>query len=150
MKTTWILIANASEARLFKTEKHPKDMELIDEFHHPESRQKVVNLVTGGIGSYRKASSTPKSSFEEPTNPKQVEVENFAHELAAKLNEGRNKNLYKNLVLIAPSQFRGLLNKYCNEHVKSLILVALNKDYTKLKKDELSQCLNGLKLHRVA
>ncbi len=142
MRNTWILIANASEARLFNAEKTTKDMQLVQAYSHQESREKIANLIDGGKGSYRKTPS-PKSAYEEPTNPRQVEIERFAHQLAHKLNDGRNKNLYRNLVLIAPSQFQGLLNKFCNPHVKNLIVIRMDKDYTKYKKEELLHYLDG-------
>lgn len=151
MKTTWILIASSSEARLFQAEKTTKDMKLIHEFHHPQSRKKNMQLVSDVPGRYRKSSSTPRSVFEEPTSPKEVEVERFAQELAAILNEGRTKNLYKNLILIAPSHFQGVLNKCCNSHVKNRIVDTIDKDYTKIKQHDLTHYLDGkISLRRVA
>lgn len=150
MRTTWILIANASQARLFKAEKSTKNMELIALFFHPQSRERTVDLVSDVPGRYRNGIS-PKSNFEEATSPKQHEIESFAHELAEKLNEGRNKNLYKNLIVIAPSHFQGLLNKFCNSHVKNLIITTLHKDYTKVKEHDLLHYLDGkVNLRRAA
>lgn len=142
MKTTWILIANASEARLFSAKKTYKDMELIKEFHHPESREKVHNLISDASGRYRKNIS-PKSAFEEMHNPKKLEAEKFAQILAFTLEQGRNKNLYSNLILIAPSQFHGLLNKSCSHFVIDKVIERLDKDYTKIREHDLNKYLNG-------
>ncbi|MBA2653643.1 MAG: host attachment protein [Gammaproteobacteria bacterium] len=143
MKTTWILIANASEARLFQAEKVTKKILLIDEFFHPASRKKIASLVTDVPGRYRKSTSTPLSSFEETFNPKQAEALRFARELAEKLNLGRATNRYTNLILVAPPHFQGLLNKCCNHHVKNLISNTLDKDYTKIREYDLPHYLNG-------
>lgn len=143
MRTTWILIANSSEARLFEASKSTKNMQLINTFAHPESRQKVIDLVTDLPGRYRNSGATPSSFYEDPANAKAVEAERFAHELAHKLNEGRTQNKYHHLILIAPPHFQGLLNKCCNIHVKNLITDTLEKDYTKLKQHELPHYLNG-------
>jgi|688.fasta_scaffold257227_2 protein required for attachment to host cells len=151
MRTTWILIANSSTARIFQAAKTTKDMKLICEIDHPESREKAVNLVSDLPGRYRKSSSSPLSVYEEPTNPKQVEVERFAHQLAHELNEGRNLNKYHDLIIIAPAHFQGLLNKTFNTHVKNLITITLDKDYTRLKQHELLNYLDGkIKLKRAA
>lgn len=151
MKTTWILIANSSEARLFKAEKSHHNMQLIKQFSHPESRDKIVNLVADVPGRYRKNGNAPKSTFEEASNPKKVEAERFAHELANELNKGRTNNLYTNIILIAPSHFQGLLNKYCNIHVHHLIQEAIDKDYTKVKQHQLDKFLDGkIRLRQVA
>lgn len=143
MQTTWILIANGSSARLFETEKNSTKMKLLTEFQHPESRQKITKFIDGGRGRYRSKNDVPGGIYSEPTGPRQVELERFAHELAYKLNEGRTKNLYKNLILIAPAHFQGLMNKFVKSQVKNLVSLALYKDYTKLKQHELVRHLDG-------
>lgn len=143
-KTTWILIANSSQARLFKSEKPYHQIELLMEFAHPESRLKVSNLVSDGYGRVlNRGRGTRASSYEEPTNPKQVEAIRFAQELAQELNLGRAKNQYHNLILVIPAQFRGLLNKYCSNNVINLVEHAIDKDYTKFKQHELVKLLNN-------
>lgn len=150
MKTTWILVANASEARLFEAQKSYQKMQLIESFYHPQSREKTVNLVTDASGRYRNFSA-PISAYDEPSNPKQVEAHRFAQVLAHKLNEGRTQNLYNHLVLVAPPYFHGLLNKCCNTKVKNKVVNALDKDYTKLKARELLKHLDGkLNLYKAA
>lgn len=142
MKTTWVLIANGSEARLFKAQKNYRDMHLLQEFYHPESREKAINLVTDAPGRYRK-SVAPKSAFEEPLSPKKMETDKFAHTLANILEQGRTKNLYSNLIVIAPAHFQGLLNKCCSHFVINKIVDTLDKDYTKITEHELPNYLNG-------
>jgi protein required for attachment to host cells len=147
MRTTWILIANSSEARLFQAQKTTKDMTLLHEFKHPESREKGLDLVADLPGRYRNG-SLPKSSYQDPSSPKELEAERFAHQLAIILDEGRNSNLYRGLIIIAPPHFQGLLNKSFNIHVKDRIVNTLDKDYTKLKNHELGGYLHGKVLLR--
>lgn len=142
MKATWILIANASEARLFKAKKTYRDMTLIQEFSHPESRAKITDLITDSAGRYRKSIS-PKSAFEETQSPKKVEADKFAHLLAEVLEQGRTQNKYVHLVFIAPSHFQGLLNKSCNHFVLDKVIETLDKDYTKIREHDLPKYLNG-------
>lgn len=142
MRTTWILIANASEARIFQSQT-PKEIKLIRQLKHPESREKVINLVSSLAGRYRRPAATATGLYQELTSPKEVEAERFAHELALHLNEGRNQHEYKKLVVIAPAHFQGLLNKVCNSHVKNLIAQTLDKDYTKIKQHDLLHYLDG-------
>lgn len=148
MKSTWILIANSSEARLYKSEKPFHEIKLLKEFSHPESREKVLDLVSDGLGRYNVPVSSRGGIYEEPSNPKQVEADRFARELAEKLNKGRIKNQYSNLIIIAPPQFHGLLNKHFNNHVLNLIKTTLEKDYTKVKEHDLVKLLNSRLSHR--
>lgn len=143
MRTTWILIANASEARLFQAEKNTKNLTLLEEFKHPESREKTLDLISDIGGRYRNPGFAPGGLYQEPTPPKELEAERFAHELAVKLNKGRNLNQFHDLIVIAPPHFQGLLSRFCNSHVKMLITHIFHKDYTKLKPHELPQYLNG-------
>lgn len=144
VRPTWILIANASQARLFKSEKPYHEIELIKEFNHPESRAKTSDLVTDNNGRIlNRGRSSPSSVYQEPTSPKEVEMERFAHELAEQLNSGRTSNQFSGLVLIAPSQFHGLLSKFCNNHVRNLIIRTIDKDYTKFKERDLKKMLDS-------
>lgn len=144
MKATWILIANSTRARLFRMEKHNHDMELVEEFSHPQSREKIGDLITDSSGRYTKSlGHSPKSAFEEPNTIKQLEALRFAHILAQILDKGRTKNLYHNLIVIAPPHFQGVLNKCCNAQVKQKIYITVDKDYTKVRQHDLSKYLNG-------
>jgi protein required for attachment to host cells len=149
-KVTWVLIANSSNAKLYKSEKPYHQLELIKKFEHPQSREKARDLITDGYGRYKFTTNSPPSAYSDPMNPKEVEAERFAHELALELNQGRTKNHYHHLVLVAPSHFRGLLNKYCDNHVLNLVVHSINKDYTKIKQHDLSKYIDGKQILRNA
>jgi protein required for attachment to host cells len=133
----WILVAGGSEARIFATEKLSSDWVLKQEFSHPEAREKDVDLVADKYGEVKDNFEARGSSYAEPTDPKETEIDNFARQLAKELNLGRTRNEYKKLVVIAPPHFQGLLTKHCDKHTLNLIIKHLEKDYTKLKQHEL-------------
>lgn len=143
-RTTWILIANSCQARLFKSEKPYQDIELLMEFAHPKSRAKGINLISDGYGRVlNRGKGTRASVYEDPTNPKKFEAKRFARELAQELNLGRAKNQYHVLILVTPSHFRGLLNKFCDVMVMNTVQHTIDKDYTKCKQHELKKLLNN-------
>ena len=51
MSITWILVANASLAKLYANYGPNKGLELVKELMHPESRQKNSELVTDRPGA---------------------------------------------------------------------------------------------------
>ena len=53
MQHTLVLVTNGSQARLFKTEYQPKNLQLIKEFNHPESREKGKELASDRAGHYQ-------------------------------------------------------------------------------------------------
>ena len=140
MNTTWILVANASEARLFGTDKIGEGMERIKEFKHQESREKGSDLASDRPGHYQ-SKGTGHGAFAEHTDPKDYEAERFAGELANILEEGRTSNKYKKLVLVAAPHFHGLLNTHMNEHTRALVVNNIQKDFTSVESYELPRRL---------
>lgn len=144
MKNTWLLIANGSEARLFETEFRPKTLTLIQEFSHPECREKGADLASDKAGHYQGDVGTGASSqgsFSEPTDPKEYEMERFAAELVQTLDAGRNANSYQHLIVASSPKFHGLLNKKMNGHLSKLVDRHINKDLTSFKEHELLERL---------
>ena len=111
MTNTWLLIANGSEARLFDTELHPETLTVLQEFKHPESREKTSELISDKMGRYQGDAGTGYGSYNEPTDPQEHEMERFAAELAHTLEEGRTSNSFKHLIIASSPRFHGLLKQ---------------------------------------
>jgi len=130
MTTTWILVANASEAHLYTAQRAKllnsnSTLSSVNDFIHPESREKGINLVADRSGH------SGHGTFVESSNPRQVEVDRFAKELVVALEQGRVSNQFQDLIIAAPAKFRGLLHKYINSQLNHLVSVNINRDYTK-------------------
>jgi protein required for attachment to host cells len=141
MKNTWLLIANGSEARLFETEFRPKSLTLLQEFTHPESREKGSELASDRPGHYQGDAGTgggaTHGAFNEAIDPKEYEMERFASELVQTLETGRLANGYQHLIIASSPKFHGLLNKQMNGHLSKLIDKHINKDFTSCTEKEL-------------
>lgn len=141
MKNTWLLVANGSEARLFETEFRPKTLTLLQEFTHPESREKAAELASDKSGHYQGdavgGGGSTHGAFSEATDPKEYEMERFATELVQKLDAGRNSNSYQHLIVASSPKFHGLLNKKMNGHLSKLVDKHINKDLTSLNDQDL-------------
>ncbi|MFA5083177.1 MAG: host attachment protein [Hydrogenophilaceae bacterium] len=133
MSITWIMVANASHAKLFTNKGPNKGLELVKELEHPESREKAAGLVSDRIGNY-----AGSGSYAQPTNPKEHEAERFAQEIAHELEQGRVNNAYEKLIMVTSAHFMGLLNGRITTQVKNKISSSINKDYTQLPVKELS------------
>lgn len=133
MSITWIMVANASNARLFTNSGPNKGLELVKELIHPESRERAAELVSDRIGNY-----AGSGSYSQPTSPKEHEAERFALEIAHELEQGRVNNAYEKLIVVTSSHFMGLLNGRITAQVKNKISESINKDYTHLPVKELA------------
>lgn len=136
MTTTWIVVANASEAKIYANRGIKKGLEKQGEFSHPESRKKGSELVTDRPG-HMQSVGNGHGARQPATDPKHYEHENFARELAQHLDHGRTTNSYQRLILVAEPHFRGLLNGALGSQVRDLISGAIDRDYTKATDREL-------------
>ena len=128
---TWILVADASKARIFsaikpqlfneKTRDHA--LKLMDEYTHPDSRKRDQELVTDKQGSYG------LGSYSQETDPKQHEEDTFALKLARLLHQAHQEKKFRDLIMIAPPAFMGKLNKHIHQDLTK-IAQTIEKDYT--------------------
>jgi len=144
MAITWILVANASLARLYEHLGPNKGLKLVKEMIHPESRLKNSELVTDRPGSMS-SSGNSQGAKQPQTRPKQHQAKRFAQELAQELYSGRTENAYRRAIVFAPPTFMGMLNSVIDHPTEQLITDRFEKDYTKSPeprlRERLSTCL---------
>lgn len=142
--TTWIVVADASRARVFSTnltEKN-KPWQFVHSMTHPESRITDGKLMSDRPGRSQSSSAHGgRSGLESVTPPKEVEFEHFAHELAKYLEHGQKTNLFGRLMLVAPPHFLGLLKKTLHTSVSKLIAGTVDKDFTQTTEADLHKHL---------
>lgn len=141
-QTTWILVANASTAKLYANQGPKKGLTLVREMEHPESRQKNIDLVTDRPG-HMQSSGTGHGSRQPPTEPKQNEARHFAQELARELNHGRATNQYARAIIVAPPAFMGLVNALLDAPTAQVVSDRFEKDYTRATVKDLTAHLES-------
>lgn len=136
---TWILVANSAAAKLLNTDSlRVKEPTIIDEFFHPNSRKKGSELLADKPGVYK--NDTSGVNMFSKNNPKDVEAEHFAVDLAHEIKKYWDQYRFEKLILVMPAQFYGLLKKHLH-FASNLEVLHLTKDYTKYTTVELQQAL---------
>ena len=135
MSVTWIMVANASQAKFFTNDGPNRGLKLIKELIHPESREKTSNLVSDRSGAY---GGPGHGAVGQPADPKHHEAERFALELSRELEEGRVNNAYDRLILVASAPFMGIVNNHLPGQVRSKLSESIDKDYTRVPVKELT------------
>lgn len=142
---TWLLIANASRARIYSLYKArlfqtptSDSLNSIGEFLHPDSRKKNADLVTD------KAGELSPGILAESASPKLQEAATFAIELVRQLESARNENQFKDLVVVAPAHFIGLLNNHMPKELRKLVSKEIEKDYTSYSETQMAAQLADL------
>lgn len=138
---TWVVIANSNTCRIYNYTIHPKQLLIYKLIEHPENKMRDIDLTSDKPGRY-KSSNAPHSSYDQPSDPKEIKIDTFAREVAKELDHGRTSNLYDNIILIASPSMQGLLFQHMDKHVKSLIINNIGKDIMSLKEKEILDFLH--------
>ena len=152
-RNTWILVCDASRARLFREVSKKKGLELLQEMDHAESRAHVRDLTSDAngrkpVGPVPARSGNGHGAYGRPgaepdTDPKEVEAQKFARELAAVLERGLLDHAYERLVVVAPPHFLGTLRRTVTHQVEKKLEVTIDKDLTGIPLRDLTERLDA-------
>jgi len=140
MKLTWILVADSTRARIFTADTPSSPLEEIEDFSHNEGRlhdREITSDLPGKI----KSAGAGGHTFEQPTDPKKHEIDNFAHYIAKFLEKAHNANRFEQLIIVAGPSFLGLLRNNLPEHIKQLVRFELGKEISMLSAADIREHL---------
>ena len=140
MKTDWILIANATRARLLRQEPGQRVKEL-QSFEHPESRSKISDLVDDRSGYERTDRSFGSAAYQPRVDAKQKEHRRFARQLATYLEQQAQLGTYARIELFASSPFLGELKSELGAATTRLLGGTHDLDLTMVGKAEIGRRL---------
>lgn len=140
-RSTWVVSTDSNTCRIYNYSKKANQLNLFKEMQHPENKLRDIEITSGKPGHY-KASSSSRGTYEQPTDPKEIQIEKFSREIAKELDQGRNNHAYEKLVIIAPPHMNGLLQQHINKHVKDLVSHNIEKDVSHLADHELLNFLH--------
>src|SRR5207253_1908212 len=103
----WVVNANSSICRIYDFIKKPLQLILLKELVHPENRLKASEILTSDKPGHFQTAHAAHGSFGAHTDPKDVEIDKFAREIARELDHGRATGVYKKLILITPAHLDG-------------------------------------------
>lgn len=132
----WVLVANASCARIFHLENMHKLVELKD-FVHSESRLHEQDLTSSKPGRDFASTGNRRHALEPKTSQKDHECALFAKILSEYLEAARVNKEFAQLFVIASPSFLGVLRQVLNPATVSLIAKEINKDVVHLSTSEI-------------
>ena len=138
MKPTWILIANAANARLLQQEEGTP-MVVLKAFHHPESRQKGIDLAADAAGRESTDRSYGAAAYAARQDVRRKEHAQFAHELGEYLEQAALGHEYAALQVFASSPFLGELKQALGDNTHRLLAGTHDLDLTPVGLAELER-----------
>ena len=135
--TLWILVGNASRARLFATDaKAEEDWRLVEEFHHDESRARQAELIEQADNPNAGTLHGPPAE-NEPNGRRELEHDRFARELSTFLDKAHDRHDFDKLVIAAPPGFLGRIRRLLSARVRQRVLLDVDSDYSNVPAKEL-------------
>lgn len=142
MSRNLILVANASRARILKTDRAMKDIVVLEELEHPESRAHDADLTSDRAGRIQKTGAT-RSAYEAHTSAHDVEVDAFARLLARKLGDHVREYPLLPVLVVAPPMMLGRLRALLDEGVRKNVMLEISHDYTGMPHKDLLDTLRA-------
>ena len=140
-KNSWVIAANGTYARIFKTAGGRQLTEL-DMLVHTESRLHTGDLISDKSG--RSFSSHQRGggagNTQRPSgSPKEQEANKFARDLVKRLEGGLNSGEFEQLYIAASPALLGILRTLLNSSTAQCIAKEVNRDLTHLKPIEIRE-----------
>ena len=149
MKRQWILLANASHARLFSRDSTTDPLVPLATLEHPESRLKASQLTDDRPGHEATDNSSGGNRYAPRSDVRRKEHQRFAREIANRLDAGLTAGEFNAVWLFASSPFLGELKAQLSDAVNKRVHLALDSDLTALGLAEIEQRLLELRLSKV-
>ncbi|MGA2655140.1 MAG: host attachment protein [Gammaproteobacteria bacterium] len=138
MSITWVVVADKTVAKIFVLGQIKGELVFLKEIDNPEGRLKAGEIGYDKPGQLDNPMHGNSKTFER-ANPKEVELDRFAHHIADVIETGRVNHSFNRLVLIMGPHFHGTLAKALNPHVIDMVHKIIHKEYTHMPTAELYQ-----------
>jgi len=143
MSPTWILVANAAQARLFQQEPG-RPLVVLEAFSHPASRQRSSQLGDDKAGRELSGRGFGGAAFKPRLDAKRKEHLHFARELAERLEQGAQHGRYAAVTVFASSPFLGELKQALGEATQRLLAGAHDVDLSSVGLAEMENRIQEL------
>lgn len=134
---TWVVIADGARARLFTNDGPGKGLTPISNGEMTGDHAPARDLNADRPGRTHDRTGEGRHAKEPQSDPHRNAKRDFAHLVAARLDDGHKQHAFDRLVLVAPPQALGDLRACLDNGLRAKVSAELNKDLTHLKDHEL-------------
>lgn len=137
---TWILVADASRARIFSAEKSLSSLNEIRALTSPEARLHEGDLVTDKGGRDRNP-GVGAHGFNIEDAHKQENAERFAAHVCQELEAARNSGEFRKLYVVAAPSFLGMLRRHQSNSLRQMVAGEVDKNLSTQDPASIRKCL---------
>ncbi|HSX52235.1 MAG TPA: host attachment protein [Cellvibrio sp.] len=148
MVRSWIVTANSGCASVYLQKSPSAPLEPLTQMRNAEASSVTSETESDKLGQHAASNSrhgvgapTQPSGYEPNQTPAQHHAEVFARRLVDFLKKGYNANSFEKLYLFAAPEFLGVLRHLLDSNLNSLIVLQVDKDYTKVTTAQLRELI---------
>lgn len=131
-KTTWILIADGTRARVLEYKGPGIGLNEVDGLEFADAHLKAQDIMADKAGRSMESSSPGRSAMELPTDPVKDRHAEFLAGIVDVLDEKLRQKKFDKLVVAAAPQALGQLRKALTPQLQSVVEAELDKDLTQI------------------
>jgi protein required for attachment to host cells len=136
MSKIWVVVADASRARIFTAEKPVDPLTEIETLSNPEARLHEGDLVSDRGGRISSGEGA-RHGYGAGNAAKDEVVGRFAAEVCRHLEKGRTSRSFDKLYVVAAPQFLGLMRKHQSDALRGLVSGEIASDLTTQPPDRI-------------
>ena len=123
MKSTMIVVADSTRARIFKwASDDRKELKELEDMVHTEGRLHEADMTSDSSGKDNGPAGAGAHAYESKVNPKKQQQLEFAKQVSEYLDDARKANkLLKLLLIVAPEILGELRSQFSNELSKLVV-----------------------------
>jgi len=144
MPKTWVVVAHRGGARLFENKGPGKGLDLLQDIDHPEGRLKNREIKSDKPGRSYDSKGSGRHAYEKEQEPTAHVAEQFAKQLSGILDDGRTRQAYGRLVLVAEPRFLGNLRSALSRETASMISATIDKDLGSVEPRDMAKHLDAV------
>ena len=144
MKPTWIVVAESARARVFSMSRVGGELQEVADLSHPESRLHTRDLSSDLPGRAFDSHGEGRHGMEQATDPKELEAQAFAVEIARHVDRSHHEGSFHSLILVAPPKFLGRLRTELSKATRDCLIGELDKNLVEADIKTLERQVSGL------
>lgn len=128
MKKIWVLAADNTRARVFATDKRNGELAELFDLVNPKARLRERDFTSDLSGRTANSATGMTHSYGPDEKHKPRATEDFAREVARRLNGARIKGEFGRLYIVADPSFLGLLRSTLDYDTRKLVTGEVDKN----------------------
>lgn len=141
MSKIWILVGDSTKARVFYTDKRNGRLSEQFDLVNPEGRLHEQDLTTDQHGRTANSATGTRHGLGEQESHKHQSVEQFARDIAERLEQGRAAGEWEKLYIVADPSLLGMLRKALDRDTVQRVAGEVPKNLTRGSRKEVRRVL---------